>query len=107
MAKRVIAWVIGILLTGLYASTVVAAVGNLLLLPEQAAVAGLGISGFGWFWLVFGVLMPVVVFALSLVIGRRKSSVLRLLVLATGLGVVAVWQLEVALLVSPSSLLTV
>ncbi|WP_449283682.1 hypothetical protein [Leucobacter sp.] len=102
MAGRIAAWAIGLLLTGLYASTVVAGVGNLVLLPQMAASMGLGITPTGWFWLGFGVLMPVVVFALSLVIGRGRSASLRLLVLAAGLGVVAAVQLEVMHLVPQS-----
>jgi hypothetical protein len=63
---------------------------------------GLGITPSGWFWLGFGVLMPVVVYVLSLVIGRGRSAALRLLVIAAGLGVVAVVQLEVMHLVPQS-----
>jgi hypothetical protein len=46
--------------------------------------------------------MPVVVYVLSLVIGRGRSAALRLLVIAAGLGVVAVVQLEVMHLVPQS-----
>ncbi|PRI10722.1 hypothetical protein [Leucobacter massiliensis] len=99
MGRRIAAWAVGAVLTALYASTVVAAVGNFVLLPQLAAQLGLGMSPLGWFWLSFGVLMPVAVFAIALVIGRRRTAGLRILVLAAGLGVVAAWQLEVMHLV--------
>lgn len=102
MVGRIVAWGIGLLLTGLYASTVVSSAGNLVLLPQMAESMGLGITPTGWFWLGFGVLMPVAVYALALVIGRRRSAALRLLVLAAGLGVVAAVQLEVMHLVPQS-----
>jgi hypothetical protein len=107
MVRNIVAWSIGIVVAGLYASMVVAAIGNLLLLPQQAASAGLSVSPTGWFWLGFGVLMPVVVFVLALLVGRRTSAGLRLLVLTVGLGVVAAWQLEVLVLVPASSLLSI
>jgi hypothetical protein len=51
--------------------------------------------------------MPVVVFVLALLVGRRKTAALRLLVLTVGLGVVAAWQLEVLVLVPASSLISI
>lgn len=103
MAKRITAWIAGILITGLYVSVVVAAIGNLLLLPQMGTSLGLGIAPAGWFWLCFGLLLPVVVYALALAIARRRSAGLRILVLAAGLCLVAAVQLEVLHLVPQSS----
>lgn len=103
MAGRITAWVVGLLLTGLYVYTVVASIGNLVLLPQMATAMGLGIAPVGWFWLCFGVLLPPVVFALALVIARGRTAALRVLVLAAGLGLVAAVQLEVMHLVPQSS----
>lgn len=72
-------------------------------MPNMAEVMGLGITAVGWFWLWFGVVMPVVVFGVALVLGRGRGAALRLLVLAAGLCVVAAVQLEVALLVPQST----
>lgn len=102
MAGRIIAWTVGILLTGLYISSVVAGIGNLVLLPQMAATMGLSMTPAGWFWLGFGVLLPVVVFSLSLLLARGRRASLRVLVLAAGLGVVAAVQLEVMHLVPQS-----
>lgn len=98
-----IAWAIGILITALYAYTVVAAVGNVIMLPEMGAEIGYGITPVGWWWLGFGVALPVIAYAVALVIGRRRSAAVRLLVLAAGICVVAAVQLEVMHLVPQSS----
>ena len=103
MAGRIAAWVLGILITGLYGYTVVAGVGNLILLPQMGGAMGLGISPLGWFWLVFGVALPVIVYALALVIARRRRAALRILVLAAGICLVSAVQLEVMVLVPQSS----
>lgn len=103
MGARITAWVLGIVITLLYSATVVAAVGNLVLLPRMGADIGYDISAFGQFWLWFGILMPVLVFAAALAIGWRRRAVTRLLVLVTGLAVVAVIQLEVLHLVPQSA----
>ena len=55
MIAKILAWVTGIVITLLYASAVVAAVGNFIMLPQMAESMDLGISGFGWFWLSFGI----------------------------------------------------
>lgn len=103
MVGRIIAWVAGLLLIGLYASAAVAAVGNAIMLPEMAGSLGLGISVSGWFWLVFGIALPVFVLALALLLGRGRTAAMRVLLLAAGIGLVAAVQLEVLHLVPQSS----
>jgi len=57
--------------------------------------AGAGLSGYGWFVLLFAVVFPLVVLAVVYVMGRRRS-VLELAVLSlAGLGLVAVFWLNV------------
>ena len=102
-AGRITAWSVGIIITGLYAYTVVAAIGNFVMLPEMGAAAGYGITPVGWWWLAFGVALPVVAYALALLIGRGRSASLRLLVLTAGICTVAALQLEVMHLVPQSS----
>ena len=103
MARRVAAWTAAVLLTGLYAYTVVAAVGNLVLLPRMAGAMGLSVTAGGWFWLLFGAALPVVVYGLALLVARRRRWGPRLLVIAAGLCLVAAVQLEVLHLVPQSS----
>lgn len=103
MAGRVTGWVCFAVLTALYAYMVVAAIGNLALLPQMAGQMGLGVNGTGWFWLWLGVALPVVAYAIALLVGRKRSGGARLLVLATGLAVTAAVQLEILHLVPQSS----
>ncbi len=103
MAGRIVTWVLGVLLTLLYVYLVVAGVGNLIGLREMSALLGLTLNAVGWSWLLFGIALPVIVFAVALVIGRARSAGLRLLLLATGVCVVAAVQLEVLHLVPQST----
>lgn len=103
MTRRIIAWTVGILVTLLYAYMVVAAVGNLTMLPQMAASLGVELAPAGWAWLGFGIALPVIVYALALVIARRRSAGIRVLVLAAGLCFAAAVQLEVMHLVPQTS----
>lgn len=103
MAGKIASWVIGLIITALYASTVVAAVGNIIGVPSMAEAIGLGISGTGWFWLWLGVVLPVVVFGIALLFGRGRRAAARVLILGTGLCVLAAVQLEILHLVPQSS----
>lgn len=99
MVRRIIPWVIGALITGLYGYALVAPIGNLVGLPQL----GLAINPIGWFWLVAGVLLPPLAYALALWAGRGRAAATRLLALGTGLAAVAVLQLEIQLLVQTST----
>lgn len=103
MAGRITSWVLGVLVTLLYVYLVVAGVGNLVGISEMAAVLGLSLTGAGWAWLSFGIALPLIAYGVALLIGRRRSPALRVLVLAAGLCVVAAIQLEVLHLVPQSS----
>lgn len=103
MGARITAWVLGIIVSLLYVATVIAAIGNLVLLPQLGAEIGYDITSFGWFWLGFGILMPVIAFALALLIARKRRPAMRVLVLVAGLAVVAAIQLEVLHLVPQSA----
>ncbi len=99
MVRRIVPWAIGAILTGLYGYALVAPVGNLLYLPQ----VGFAVTPIGWFWLVLGVALPVVVYAIALWAGRGRSAGRRLTALAAGVAVLALLQLEMLLLVSTSS----
>lgn len=102
MAGRIVAWVVGVVLAAMYAYLVIAGVGNLLGMSEMAGLMGFSLSGFGWFWLMFGIALPAVVFVLALLLGRRRRAGARVLMLAAGLALVAAIQLEVTHLVPQS-----
>lgn len=103
MVTRVFGWLLFLVLTGLYAYMVVAAIGNLTQLPAMAGQLGLTVNASGWFWLWFGVVLPVLGFLLALIVGRKRSGGVRLLVIAAALACVAAVQLEVSLIVPPTS----
>lgn len=89
------AWVAGLLVTGLYAYAVFVQFGNLLGMQELGSRLGLGFSPLGWFWLLFGIVLPFLVLVAALLFGRRLRAWGRVLLLAAGLAVVAVAQLDV------------
>ena len=64
---------------------------------------GLELAPVGWVWLVLAVIMPIAAYAIALLFGRGRSAAVRLLLLATGLAVVAVLPLEMQLLAPLSS----
>lgn len=103
MARTISVWALFALLVVLYVYMVVAAIGNLLLLPDMAAQIGLSVNGIGWFWLWLGVLLPVTVFVLAAVLGRRQKRASRLLLFALGLALAAAMQLEILHLVPQAS----
>ena len=103
MAAKIVAWALGILLTVLYSYGVVTGVGNLLGISEMAALLDLTLTVTGWFWLLFGIALPLAAFAVALLVARGRSGGQRVLILATGLAVVAAVQLEVLHLVPQSS----
>lgn len=92
MAARIAAWAAGLLLVALYVYATVAAVGNL---AGMANLLGSAIRPFGWGVLVAGVVSPVVVLAAALLLGRRKKTGMRLLILTAGVALVAAIQIDV------------
>lgn len=103
MVSKIAGWAAFLVLTGLYAYMVVAAIGNLTQLPVMAEQLGLSVNAIGWFWLWFGVALPVVGYLVALLAGWHRRGGSRLLIFAAGLACVAAVQLEVSLLVPPTS----
>lgn len=103
MLGKITGWAAFAVLSLLYAYMIIAAVGNLIMLPEMGATMGLEVTVSGWFWLCIGVLLPVLAYAIALLIGRKKGGAAKLLVLATALAVTAAVQLEILHLVPQAS----
>lgn len=103
MVRIVTAWVAGVLLAVLYVYAAIAAVGNILGMIGLAGALGTGLSASGWLWLTLGVLIPVLVFALALLLSRRRGPWTRILLLAAGIAVVAVLQIDVMHVIPESS----
>lgn len=79
-----------------YAYDVWEAVGNLVGLNLQAQSLDTQLSGFGWAVLIFGVLLPVLVYALAYWLGRNRAFGVQALTLLVGLCAVAAASLNMA-----------
>lgn len=71
-------------------------------------VAHYGLNAYGWFVLIFSVLFPILVFAAAFGLGRRRTGFELAVVMVAGLGLVAVFWINVVALsaVNFSSLTT-
>lgn len=78
-----------------YAYDVWEAVGNLVGLNLQAQSLDTQLSGFGWAVLIFGVLLPVLVYALAFWLGRNRAFGVQALTLLVGLCAVAAVSLDI------------
>ena len=65
-----------------------------------------GLNGYGWFVLLFSAVFPILIFAAAFALGRRRSALELSVVLLAGLGLVAVFWINVVALglVNPLSL---
>lgn len=71
------------------------AVWNAVAFLVSQAQGPLGLNGYGWFVLLLAVFFPIIVFALVFAIGRRRHWWEFALMLLAGLGLVAVFWLNV------------
>ena len=89
--RRIAVWATGAVLTALYVYTIVAGVGNLL---GMVGFFGEALSWTAWVALGTGVVAPAVMYVVALLLGRGRSAGMRLTLLATGLCVTALVQLD-------------
>ncbi|MBW9118621.1 bacitracin resistance protein [Microbacterium trichothecenolyticum] len=78
-----------------YAYAVWNAVGNLVATLGVFAAAGLTLNAFGWFIWIFAAVFPLLVWGGAFAIGYRRAPHELLLVMLTGLALVAVFWLNV------------
>lgn len=57
--------------------------------------AQIGMNGYGWFVLILNVIFPVLIYVVAFVLGRRRSSLEAAALLLAGLGLVAVFTMNV------------
>lgn len=74
------------------------AVSNLVALPDFYDYAGFGRENVPWWLLVTGVVIPVLVFAVALLLGRGRPLLVRVIVLVVGLAVASALGLGVVAL---------
>lgn len=91
-----VSWVGITVAAGLYIYALWSAIGNIILLPQSAAGFGLTVSPYGWFWLILQLVLPVLVAALAVLIGRKRPLPLRVLVLFSGIALVSVFSIDMA-----------
>ena len=73
----------------IYAYSVWQAIGNLVALPAFYDQAGLGSANVPWWLLWVGIVIPIAVFALAFVVGRKRNVFGKALIFIVGLGVTA------------------
>ena len=95
-------WTISVLVLVLYAWAIVNAVGNFVGLRGFARSLESDLTMSGWFWLLGGILLPIVIAVLAFFLARKQPEK-RWLVLLVGLALVALLQLNVQHLVPQSS----
>jgi hypothetical protein len=78
-----------------YAYAVWNAIGNLVATLDVFAGAGLTLNALGWFIWIFAALFPLLVWGAAFAIGYRRAPHELLLVMITGLALVAVFWLNV------------
>ncbi|KJL38972.1 hypothetical protein RS81_02384 [Microbacterium terrae] len=78
-----------------YAYAVWNAIGNLIQAVSYYGEAGFSLNALGWFVWIFAAIFPAIVFAGAFALGFRRPPHHLLLVLITGLAVVAVFWLNV------------
>lgn len=93
--RTIAGWAVGVILIGLYAYALIAAIGNAIGMPQVAESLGLGLSAAGLAWITVGIIIPPLILALALVLGRGRSMALKLLLLAAGICLVAGLQLDI------------
>lgn len=97
-APRTPVWLRAVILGAfglLYAYAVWNAIGNLIASVQAASGAGVALSALGWFLWIFAALLPVIVFAAAYRLARRWAAGPLVLVLLSGLALVAVFWLDV------------
>jgi hypothetical protein len=78
-----------------YAYAVWNAIGNLVATLDVFAAAGLTLNALGWFIWIFAAVFPLLVWGAAFAIGHRRAPHELLLVMITGLALVAVFWLNV------------
>ncbi|NNH02604.1 hypothetical protein HLA99_01815 [Microbacterium ulmi] len=104
-------WLLGTImgLFGLfYAYAVWNAIANLIQTAQFFGDAGRPLNAFGWAVWIFAIVFPVIVYVFAFRLSHRRPAHHALLIMLTGLGLVAVFWLDLVAYtaLSPSSLLS-
>jgi hypothetical protein len=80
-------------------------VGNLIGMAGIASALETSITALGWVVLIAAILLPVVLFAVAFLLGRRRTAVVQAVLYLAGLAVSAALYLDILLLFGPGALL--
>lgn len=96
-------WVVWVAIAGLYLYALVASIGNFWGMNSVAQKLTGSLSTSGVVWLTAGVVLPLISFGIAVLLGRNRSRPQKLLMLAAGICLLAVMQLNIMHLVPNSS----
>jgi hypothetical protein len=95
--RAVVTWVILGVFGLLFAFDVWEAIGNFIGIYSQGLLLGLVLTGWGWFFLLLGVLAPIALFVVAAILTRKMSVGKTLALFAVALMVSAVIALDITL----------
>jgi hypothetical protein len=81
------------------------AVSNLIGMAQVASALETSISGVGWLVLIAAILLPIALFAIAFLLGRRRAAVVQAVLYLCGLAVSAALYLDILLIFGPGALL--
>ncbi|MBM7505126.1 hypothetical protein ACFPER_14345 [Agromyces aurantiacus] len=82
------------------------AVGNLVGMSQIASALDTSITGLGWVVLIVSIVLPVGLFAVAFLLGRRRTALVQAVLYLTGLAVSAALYLDILLMFGPGALLS-
>lgn len=97
MTRSVGAWIIAAVFALLFAYDVWEGIGNFIGVMSQSLSLGIGLSVFGWFAVIFGIIAPAVLFFGALWLTRTKSLAPTLVIYIVALSISAVIGVDLAL----------
>jgi hypothetical protein len=97
MTRSVGAWIIAAVFALLFAYDVWEGIGNFIGVMSQSLSLGIGLSAFGWFAVILGIIAPAVLFFGALWLTRTKSLAPALVIYIVALSISAVIGVDLAL----------
>lgn len=97
LGRSVGAWILAAVFALFFAYDVWEGIGNFLGVMSQSLTLGIGLSAFGWFAVVFGIIAPLGIYFGTLWLTRKMSLLPALVIYIVALSVSAVIGVDLAL----------
>ena len=97
LKRSVGAWILAAVFALLFAYDVWEGIGNFVGVISQSLSLGIGLSAFGWFAVIFGIIAPLILFFGALWFSRKMTIVPALVIYIVALSVSAVVGVDLAL----------